>query len=88
MKLLSSSLVLLALTGTLLPGPAAAAEVAIKSDKPDKAAAPERSGSGQATAPKLKPVSSPEVARKDGKADAPGKARQLEIPVSVLPPPN
>jgi hypothetical protein len=85
MKLLSSSLVLLALTGALLPGPATAAEVATK---PDKAAAPERSGSGQATATKLKPATSTEVARKDGKADAPGKTRQLEIPVSVLPPPN
>ena len=81
MKHTLSNLALLAAAGTLLSGTAFAGDAVV----PTKAAKPATQERGtDAQAPKLKPAASAEVARKDPKAEAPGKTRQLEVPVSVV----
>jgi len=73
------NLVPLAIAGTLLAGPVLGADLA---SKPVKPAAQERSSA--AGAPKLKPAASSEFARREVKAEAPDKTRQLEVPVTVV----
>ena len=81
MKLTVLKLAPLAVVATLLAGPVFAADVAPVT-KSVKAVAQERNA--ESSAPKQKPAASTEPARKDVKAEAPGKTRQLEVPVSVV----
>ena len=87
MKPQSMNRVLLTLAGTLLIGSALAAEVAV-SAKSDKPAATERNRASEVASSKPKPAASPETARQPGRLDASGGKRQLEVPMSVMPPSN